>query len=113
MPSYYLRTASAVLLGRLCGGLNISLGKCSNVHDALRSLICYLSSNHVPWIIIGACVLTCMVLLLAIRVLLARENKRRDAEPRDDSYDDVHVVKMDEDGNRVSIKVSKVCVHSH
>ena len=54
-----------------------------------------------------------MILLLAIRVLLARENKRRDAEPRDDSYDDVHVVKMDEDGNRVSIKVSKVCVHSH
>ena len=113
MPSCYLRIASAMLLGRSCGGLNISLGKCSNVRDTLRSQICYLSSNHVPWIIIGACVLTCIFLLFAIRVLLARENKRRDAEPRDDSYDDVHFMKMDEDGDRVLVKVSKVRVYSH
>ena len=55
----------------------------------------------------------CMILLFAIRVLLARENRLRDAEPRDNSYDDVHVVKIDEDGNRVLVKVSKVRVCSH
>jgi ACS family allantoate permease-like MFS transporter len=55
----------------------------------------------------------CMILLFAIRVLLAWENKRRDAEPRDDSHDDVHVVKIDEAGNRVLVKVSKVRVYSN
>ena len=54
-----------------------------------------------------------MALLFSIRVLLARENKRRDAEPRDDSFDDVHVMRIDEDGKRTEIKVSKVCAHSH
>ena len=51
-----------------------------------------------------------MVLLFAIRVLLERENKRRDAEPRDDSFDDVLVVKVDKDGNRTEVQVSKVRV---
>jgi hypothetical protein len=71
------------------------------------------SSNHVPWIIIGACTVSCMALLFSIRVLLARENKRRDTEPRDDSYDDVYVARIDEKGNRVEVKVSKVRVRSH
>ena len=71
------------------------------------------SSNHVPWIIIGVCYLSCIVLLFSIRVLLAHENKRRDAEPLDDSFDDVYVVRIDEDGKRTEIKVSKVRVHSH
>jgi MFS transporter, ACS family, DAL5 transporter family protein len=43
----------------------------------------------------------CMVLLFSIRVLLARENKRRYAEPLDDSYDDVYVLRNNEEGNRV------------
>ena len=51
-----------------------------------------------------------MVLLFAIRVLLERENKRRDAEPRDDSFDDVLVVKFDKNGNRTEVQVSKVRV---
>jgi ACS family allantoate permease-like MFS transporter len=51
-----------------------------------------------------------MVLLFAIRVLLERENKRRDAEPRDDLFDDVLVVKFDKNGNRTEIQVSKVRV---
>ena len=42
--------------------------------------------------------------------MLARENKRRDAEPRDESFDNVYVVKIDEDGNRTEVKVSKVRV---
>jgi ACS family allantoate permease-like MFS transporter len=49
-----------------------------------------------------------MVLLFSIRVLLARENKRRDGEPPDNSYDDVYVARIDEEGNRVEVKVSKV-----
>ena len=66
------------------------------------------SSNHVPWIIIGTCFLFCMVLLFSIRVLLARENKRRDAEPPDDLYDDIYVARIGEEGDRVEVKVSKV-----
>ena len=66
------------------------------------------SSNHVPWIIIGICILARMVLLLSIRLLLVHENKRRDGESPDKSYDDVHITKIDEEGNRVEVKVSKV-----
>ena len=44
--------------------------------------------------------------------MLARENKQRAAEPRDDSFDDILVVKIDEDGNRIEVKVSKVRVRS-
>ena len=51
-----------------------------------------------------------MVLLYSIRVLLARDNKRRDSEPRDDSFDNIHAVRIDEDGNRTEIKISKVRV---
>ena len=54
-----------------------------------------------------------MALLFSIRVLLARENKRRDAEPPDNSFDGVHVVRIDDDGKRTEVKVSKVRVRSH
>ena len=54
-----------------------------------------------------------MTLILSIRVLLARENKRRDAEPPDNSFDDVHVVRIDKDGKRTEVKVSKVRVRSY
>ena len=67
------------------------------------------SSNHVPWIIIGACDVALISLLYTIRVLLSRENKRRDAEPPDNTYDNVFVTKIDQDGNRVEMKVPKVC----
>ena len=70
------------------------------------------SSDHVPWTIIGLSFVSCMLLLFSIRVLLARENKRRDAEPRDDAFDDVTVEDTDEDGNQTEIKVSKVCICS-
>ena len=53
-----------------------------------------------------------MLLMFLIRVMLVRENRRRDAEPRDDSFDNVYVVKIDEDGNRTEIKLSKVRVRS-
>ncbi|KAN0107667.1 major facilitator superfamily [Russula decolorans] len=67
----------------------------------------YKPRNHVPWIIIGVCFVSCMILLFSIRVLLERENKRRDTEPRDDSYDDVYVTRIDEKGNRVEVRVSR------
>ncbi|KAF8268361.1 MFS general substrate transporter [Lactarius quietus] len=67
----------------------------------------YKPRNHVPWIIFGVCGVACMCLLFAIRVLLSRENERRDAEPVDDAYDNVFITKIDEDGNRVEMKVSK------
>jgi ACS family allantoate permease-like MFS transporter len=68
------------------------------------------SSNHVPWLVIGICSVACIVLLFSIRLLFARENKRRDAEPPDYSYDDVYVTKIDDEGKRVEVKVSKVRV---
>ena len=69
-----------------------------------------IASNHVPWIIAAICLLSCISLTLSIRVMLARENKRRDAEPRDESFDNVYVAKIDEDGNRTEVKISKVRV---
>ena len=50
-----------------------------------------------------------MSLLFTIRVLLSRENKLRDAEPPDNAYDNVFLTKIDQDGNQVKMKVSKVC----
>jgi len=67
----------------------------------------YKPRNHVPWIIIGVCDVACMVLLFSIRVLLARENKRRDAEPPDYTFDDAYVVTTDKDGNHAEVKVPK------
>jgi len=112
MPSCYLLTASAMRPGHSCGKLNISLGGSLPPGRQVATTDA-VSSNHVPWIIIGVCFVSCMVLLFSIRVLLARENKRRDAEPRDDSYDDVYVGRIDEKGNHVEVKVSKVRVRPY
>lgn len=49
-----------------------------------------------------------MVLLLVIRWILARENRRRDREPKDTAYDDVFIGIMLADGTRVERKVEKV-----
>jgi hypothetical protein len=49
-----------------------------------------------------------MFLLLAIRWLLARENKKRDAEPQDDTYDEVYIEVITPEGKREERKVSKV-----
>jgi hypothetical protein len=64
--------------------------------------------NHVPWIIIGICYALCMSLLLTIRYHLSSENKRRDNEPVDDTYDDVYIEKLGKDGQKERIKVDKV-----
>lgn len=48
--------------------------------------------------------------MFAIRYVLSAENKRRDAEPFDDTYDEVYIEKaIGEDGEMVKVKVDKVC----
>ncbi|KAI0289618.1 MFS general substrate transporter [Russula brevipes] len=91
-------TTNAVMLSAYCVG---------NAAGPFMWRAKYKPRNHVPWITIGICYVLCMILLFIIRVLLARENKRRDAEPPDDSFDNVYVVRIDEDGNRSEVKVSK------
>ena len=49
-----------------------------------------------------------MSLLLTIRYVLSSENKRRDNEPVDDTYDDVYIEKLGKDGQTERIKVDKV-----
>jgi MFS transporter, ACS family, allantoate permease len=62
---------------------------------------------YVLWQVIGICYAVCPVLLLVIRYYLSRENKRRDTERPDNTYDDVYV-KMELDGKTVETKVDKV-----
>ncbi|KAF8480338.1 MFS general substrate transporter [Russula ochroleuca] len=91
-------TTNAIMLSAYCIG---------NAAGPFMWRAKYKPRNHVPWIIIGVCYLSCIVLLFSIRVLLARENRLRDAEPPDDSFNDVYVVRIDEDGSRNEVKVSK------
>lgn len=67
----------------------------------------YLRRNRIPWIIIGVCYLSCAILLLIIRWLLARENAQRDTEPIEDD-DAFFLEKVSEDGTRVQVQVNKV-----
>ena len=68
------------------------------------------ASNHIPWIIIGICYVICPVLLIAIRYMLARENRKRDAEPVDEKYDDVYIEVVLPDWTRTERRVDKVRV---
>ncbi|CCM05266.1 uncharacterized protein FIBRA_07477 [Fibroporia radiculosa] len=63
--------------------------------------------NHIPWTIIGLCYTLCPILLLMIRRVLSAENKRRDTEPPDETYDEVFVEVTDTQGNCVRQKVEK------
>ncbi|KZT03194.1 MFS general substrate transporter [Laetiporus sulphureus 93-53] len=67
----------------------------------------YEPRNHVPWAVIGICYVCCMFILLIIRFLLARENRRRDMEERDTTYDDVYIEVLLPDGTHVEKKVEK------
>ena len=49
-----------------------------------------------------------MTLLLIIRYVLSKENKRRDQEQLDDSYDDVYIERIGKDGQVERVKVDKV-----
>ncbi|KAJ4475567.1 MFS general substrate transporter [Lentinula aciculospora] len=67
----------------------------------------YKPRNHIPWTIIGICYGICMLLLLAIRFHLQRQNKLRQNEPHDHQYDDVYIERVNEDGTIDEIKVEK------
>ena len=49
-----------------------------------------------------------MSLLLIIRYFLSTENKRRDREQLDNSYDDVYIERIGKDGQVERVKVDKV-----
>lgn len=64
--------------------------------------------NHVPWALIAACNLVSALLLLSLRYMLARENKRRDMAAHDETFDAVYVSHVNADGTTVKKKVDKV-----
>lgn len=67
----------------------------------------YKPRNRIPWIVIGLCYLVCPILLLVIRFMLSRENKKRDAEPVSDNFEEVYIEQVTADGKRIEIKVDK------
>lgn len=93
-------TVNAIMLSAYCVG---------NAAAPFMWQAKYQPRNHVPWTIIGITYVVCPALMLLIRWILWRENKRRDAEPVDDTYDDVYVEVITADGKRMEKKVSKVC----
>ncbi|KAI5119271.1 hypothetical protein M0805_008052 [Coniferiporia weirii] len=67
----------------------------------------YTPRNRVPWAVIAVCYLICPMLLMLQRYILDKENKRRDQEPPDETYDDVWVKVTDQDGQIIEKKVDK------
>jgi hypothetical protein len=76
------------------------------IHPILKG-----SSNHIPWAIITACFVVSAALLLVLRFMLASENGRRDAERRDEKYDEVYVIRSG-DSATVGKRVDRVSVLS-
>ncbi|KAI0092677.1 MFS general substrate transporter [Irpex rosettiformis] len=91
-------TTNAIMLSAYCVG---------NAAGPFMWQAKYTPRNHVPWLVIGICYAVCIMLMLSIRLLLARENRLRDAEPVDETYDDVYVEVVTPDGKTVEKKVSK------
>lgn len=67
----------------------------------------YQPRNRVPWAILAACWAASLLILLATRFYLAAENRKRDREPRDATYDDVYVV--DEKGEEKKVDKVRLC----
>lgn len=114
--------AHRLLHWKLCGAVHVAGPVPSPVRPKIVSTILLTMTiypfyrqnrNHVPWAVIGACYVSCMILLLIIRYYLVLENRRRDAEPPDTTYNDVYMEVALPDGTRVERKVEKVCfIHS-
>lgn len=49
-----------------------------------------------------------MIIMLLLRFIMSKENKRRDTEPRDTTYDEVYIERVDSEGNIDKIRVDKV-----
>ena len=71
----------------------------------LRSFV---YSNYVPWAIIAAAIGACAILILGLRYMLYFENKRRDGEQRDETYDDVYLTQETKDGIQFDKRIDKV-----
>ncbi|KAH9483910.1 putative transporter PB10D8.01 [Psilocybe cubensis] len=67
----------------------------------------YSPRNHVPWSIISACIGVSFVLILTLRFMLYSENKRRDAEKRDESYDNIYLTQELADGTQTEKRVDR------
>ncbi|KIM75958.1 hypothetical protein PILCRDRAFT_98819 [Piloderma croceum F 1598] len=90
-------TVNAIMLSAYCIG---------NAAGPFMWQASYKPRNHIPWVIIGICYTICPILLLFIRYLLSKENKRRDSEPPDTTYDDVYIETL-ENGKRAERKIDK------
>ncbi|KAF8878220.1 MFS general substrate transporter [Infundibulicybe gibba] len=91
-------TVNAIMLSAYCIG---------NAASPFMWQAQYRPRNHIPWIIIGICYLSCMVISLIIRYILSTENKRRDAEPRDEKYEHVYIERTTKEGIVERVKVEK------
>ncbi|KXN86949.1 hypothetical protein AN958_09446 [Leucoagaricus sp. SymC.cos] len=67
----------------------------------------YQPRNTVPWTIIAMCYVIRMIIPLILRVMMDRENKRRDVEDRDITYDEVYIERPDEKGVVERVRVDK------
>jgi len=67
----------------------------------------YKPRNHVPWAIIAASIVTCAILILGLRYMLHSENKRREGEQRDETYDDVYLTQETKDGIQSEKRIDK------
>ena len=67
----------------------------------------YFHRNHVPWAVISACLFTCLLLILLLRFMLARENRRRETEQKDERHDVVFIIQELADGTMVEKKVDR------
>jgi len=72
----------------------------------------YKPRNRVPWAVITICYFVCTILLLIIRYILVRENKRRDRLAADPNFsgdqDEVGVIEViGEDGKKSFKKVDR------
>ncbi|KAF9265637.1 MFS general substrate transporter [Marasmius fiardii PR-910] len=67
----------------------------------------YQPRNHVPWALLAASCGASAVLLYVLRFILARENQRRNAEARDETYDNVYITHVNPDGSKEQKRVDK------
>ncbi|KAI0068622.1 MFS general substrate transporter [Artomyces pyxidatus] len=91
-------TVNAILLSSYCVG---------NIASPFMWLAKFKPRNHIPWVVIGCCNLIGIALLLSVRVLLASRNRRRNAETRDSTYDNVYITKLDAEGKPVEVRIDK------
>ncbi|QRV94599.1 major facilitator superfamily transporter [Ceratobasidium sp. AG-Ba] len=68
----------------------------------------YKPRNRLPWIIVTVCYTICPIIILSIRFLLSRENKKRDMEPKAEENEEVYVKEVFEDGTEIEHRVDKV-----